>query len=184
MRIKSPYASVRYRQSTSLAPSRRGATHHRLVDQCTGRGTAQTARRSDDPDAWPGRALRAIPQILTLVLHQCIRPRIGASLVLRAAMDISARSISLADRPRIGGPKGSPVFDRAGKTVLHLIDFSRRPRQVNLDLHGGGILLFIHPISLVRSRLSPVPTCRLLTALRAGLVEAGRRSDLAAMCAP
>ena len=119
-----------------------------------------------------------------LVLHQCIRPRIGASLVLRAAMDISARSISLADRPRIGGPKGSPVFDRAGKTVLHLIDFSRRPRQVNLGLHGGGILLFIHPISLVRSRLSPVPTCRLLTASRAGLVEAGRRSDLAAMCAP
>ena len=63
-----------------------------------------------------------------LVLHQCIRPRIGASLVLRAAMDISARSISLADRPRIGGPKGSPVFDRAGKTVLHLVSISRRPR--------------------------------------------------------
>ena len=35
---------------------------------------------------------------------------------------------------------------------------------------GGGILL-IHPISLVRSGLSPVPTCRLLTASRAGLVE-------------
>jgi hypothetical protein len=32
------------------------------------------------------------------VLHQCIRPLIGACL-LRAIMDISARAISLADRP-------------------------------------------------------------------------------------
>jgi hypothetical protein len=33
------------------------------------------------------------------VLHQCIRPLIGARL-LRAIMDISARAISLADRPQ------------------------------------------------------------------------------------
>jgi len=35
--------------------------------------------------------------------------------VLRAIMDISARAISLADRPPTG-PFGSPVFARAGKT--------------------------------------------------------------------
>jgi len=34
------------------------------------------------------------------VLHQCIRPLIGA--VLRAAMDISARAFSLAGRPQVG----------------------------------------------------------------------------------
>src|SRR5262245_28181118 len=33
------------------------------------------------------------------VLHQCIRPLIGA-FELRAIMDISARAISLADRPQ------------------------------------------------------------------------------------
>jgi hypothetical protein len=33
------------------------------------------------------------------VLHQCIRPLIGA-FELRAIMDISARAISLANRPR------------------------------------------------------------------------------------
>src|SRR5712691_13060249 len=48
------------------------------------------------------------------VLHQCIRPLIGA-LVLRAIMDISAHAFSLAARPRTG-PFGSPVFACAGKT--------------------------------------------------------------------
>ena len=47
------------------------------------------------------------------VLHQCIRPLIGA--LLRTIMDISARASSLADRPR-HGPSGSPVFACAGKT--------------------------------------------------------------------
>jgi hypothetical protein len=36
-------------------------------------------------------------------------------IVLPAIMDISARAISLADRPR-SGPFGSPVFACAGKT--------------------------------------------------------------------
>ena len=48
-----------------------------------------------------------------VVLHQCIRPLIGA--LLRTIMDISARASSLADRPR-HGPSGSPVFACAGKT--------------------------------------------------------------------
>ena len=64
------------------------------------------------------------------VLHQCIRPLIGARFVLRAIMDISARAFSLADRPRMGqtGHQGSHA---PGRPVLHLVSSSRRPRQEN-----------------------------------------------------
>jgi hypothetical protein len=46
-----------------------------------------------------GRALQGIflSTWQVMVLHQCIRPLVGA--LLRAIMDISARAISLADRP-------------------------------------------------------------------------------------
>ena len=71
------------------------------------------------------------------VLHQCIRPLIGA--VLRATMDISARAFSLVvhrawpDLQRMKRwPCGPPVFASAGKTVLHLVSSSRRPRQVTI----------------------------------------------------
>ena len=51
-----------------------------------------------DPDVWSGRALQEIfVELASAVLHQCIRPLIGAC-VLRAIMDISARAISLTDR--------------------------------------------------------------------------------------
>src|SRR6516164_3225649 len=42
------------------------------------------------PDVWSRRALQDIRRPGFLVLHQCIRPRMGASSVLRATMDISA----------------------------------------------------------------------------------------------
>jgi len=42
-------------------------------------------------------------------------PAFDWSAVLLAIMDISARAISLADRPRLE-PFGSPVFAGAGKT--------------------------------------------------------------------
>src|SRR5215813_1334217 len=41
---------------------------------------------------------RGFLELASAVLHQCIRPLIGA--VLRATMDISAHAISLADRPQ------------------------------------------------------------------------------------
>jgi hypothetical protein len=50
-----------------------------------------------DPNVWSGRALQEV----FAVLHQCIRSLIGAGL-LRTIMDISARAISLADRPQPG----------------------------------------------------------------------------------
>lgn len=53
----------------------------------------------DDPHVWSGRALQEVfVELAVAVLHQCIRPLIGANALL-AIMDISARAISLADRP-------------------------------------------------------------------------------------
>src|SRR6516164_11180269 len=56
-----------------------------------------------DPNVWSGRALQENfdRDGGFAVLHQCIRPLIGA-FVLRAIMGISARAISLADRPQRG----------------------------------------------------------------------------------
>jgi len=45
------------------------------------------------------RRKRFFVELAVAVLHQCIRPLIGAR-VLRAIMDISARAISLPDRPQ------------------------------------------------------------------------------------
>src|SRR6478735_8453441 len=53
-----------------------------------------------DPNVWSGRALQEVfVEVAVAVLHQCIRSLIGAGL-LRTIMDISARAISLADRPQ------------------------------------------------------------------------------------
>jgi hypothetical protein len=57
---------------------------------------------------------------------RCIRHLGGAELLL-AIMDVSARSILLADKPQVE-LLGSPVLDRAGKTVAHrFLSLSRRP---------------------------------------------------------
>ena len=60
-----------------------------------------------------------------LVLRICIRPIHGAFELL-AIMDIRARSISFASRPR--RPEGPPDHERAGETFLHLLISTRRPR--------------------------------------------------------
>jgi len=46
-----------------------------------------------------------------------------------AIMDISARAISLADRPRLGH-LGHQCSHAPGRPNLHLVSSSRRPRQV------------------------------------------------------
>jgi hypothetical protein len=63
-----------------------------------------------------GPAVRCKPKMMiwrTLVLRFCIRPVDGAFELL-AIMDIRARSISFASRPR--RPYGSPDHERAGET--------------------------------------------------------------------
>jgi len=44
-------------------------------------------------------------------------------------MDISARAISLAARPRLGH-LGHQCLHAPGRPYLHLVSLSRRPRQV------------------------------------------------------
>jgi hypothetical protein len=68
----------------------------------------------NDPDVWSGRALQVVsPSYRFAVLHQCIRPLIGAFApghhgYQRACVLISGQASS--------GPFGSPVFACAGKT--------------------------------------------------------------------
>ena len=81
-----------------------------------------------------GPAARCKPKMMiwrTLVLRFCIRPIDGAFKLL-AIMDIRARSISFASRPR--RPYGSPDHERAGETFLHLLFPARRPRR-ELEIH-------------------------------------------------
>ena len=60
------------------------------------------------------------------VLHQCIRPLIGACAP--GHQDISARAFSLAARPQVGH-LGHQFSHAPGRPVLHLFSSSRRPRR-------------------------------------------------------
>src|ERR1019366_1516981 len=63
-------------------------------------------------------------------------------VVLRAIMDISARAISLAERPR-AGHLGHQCSHAPGRPNLHLVSSSRRPRQVGvIGLHHLALLIF------------------------------------------
>jgi hypothetical protein len=54
--------------------------------------------------------------------------------MLRATMDISARAISLTDRPR-PGHLGHQYSHAPGRPNLHFVSSSRRPRRVRrIDL--------------------------------------------------
>jgi len=80
-----------------------------------GRHLLKLSSSQFDPHLWSGRGLQEVSSSWrSAVLHQCIRSLIGAVL-LRTNMDISARAISLTDRPQ-RGHVGSPVFACAGKT--------------------------------------------------------------------
>jgi hypothetical protein len=60
---------------------------------------------------------RGFLDLADAVLHQCIRPLIGAR-VLRAIMDISARAVSLPVRPR-PGRSGHQCSHAPGRPILH-----------------------------------------------------------------
>jgi hypothetical protein len=67
-------------------------------------------------------------------------------VVLRAIMDISARAISLADRPR-RGHLGHQCSHAPGRPILHLVSSSRRPRRVrslgSSPAHGAAGAIFL-----------------------------------------
>ena len=54
------------------------------------------------------------------ILHQCIRPLIGACCVLRAIMEISAHAFSLNCRPRTGHC-GLQISHAPLRPILHLV---------------------------------------------------------------
>jgi hypothetical protein len=90
-----------------------------------------------DPNVWSGRALQGdFVDLADAVLHQCIRPLVGA--LLPAIMDISARAISLPDRSRWtiwvtsvrmrredrSSISSHPLADLGGQSVDYIIDNS------------------------------------------------------------
>jgi hypothetical protein len=78
-------------------------------------------------------------------------------VVLRAIMDISARTFSLADRPR-SGHSGHQCSHALGRPNLHLVSSSRRPRLEAVDRLRHRLLLKLLS-SFVRARgRSFVPT--------------------------
>src|SRR5437899_8561426 len=94
-------------------------------------------------------------------------------------MDISARAISLPDRPRLDH-LGHQYSHAPGRPILHLYFSSRRPRLETVDRLRHRLLL-ISPSSFVRAKgRSFVPASRTSIASRAGAVKAGRRAWLAA----
>ena len=89
------------------------------------------------------------------VSHQCIRPLIGACApghhgYQRACVLISGQAST--------GPSGSPGFACAGKTVLHLVSISRRPRQETCcDVMSS---LAPYPVQFLCSCHEAVPSSR------------------------
>jgi hypothetical protein len=67
-----------------------------------------------DPDVWSGRVVQEVfVDAGDAVLHQCIRPLIGACAPGPHGYQ---RACDLISGQASNGPNGSPVFARAGKT--------------------------------------------------------------------
>ena len=113
------------------------------------------------------------------VSHQCIRPLVGA--LLRAIMDISARTISLADRPQ-PSHSGHQCSHTAGRPPSSSQILSQTSAGEKVATSSIALLLFERALLLFESsfvragRRSFVPACARTTAPRAGAVKAGRHS--------
>ena len=102
-------------------PRAKGATIKRILElRSQGMGMVAIARK---PRCGSGTVHTSIWRLA--VLHQCIRPLIGAFAPGHHGYQ---RAIDLINGQASIEPSGSPVFDRAGKTDLHLLVLSRRPR--------------------------------------------------------
>ena len=135
-------------------------------------------------------------QLLTLMYGPAVRrkrfPRSGgcglasmypvsdwSTLWLPTIMDISARAISLPDRPRLG-QTGHQCSHAPGRPILHLVSSSRRPRRETGC--GTTSLIAPHLVQFLCSCRGVVPSSRpaLVRRRRAQeAVKAGRRAWLA-----
>src|SRR6516225_6816905 len=91
------------------------------------------------------------------VLHQCIRPLIGA--LLRAIMGISAHASSLPDKPRTGC-LGHQFSHTLGRPILHyrFILSQTSAGKSSLVTHRQSLLVCF--VLFLCSRLAPVPSSR------------------------
>src|SRR6202022_467434 len=89
-----------------------------------------------DPNVWSGRALQEdFVELADAVLHQCIRPLIGACCAPGHHGYQYQRAFELISGQASTGPFGSPVFACAGKTDP---PSSSHPLA---DLGGEGVLV-------------------------------------------
>ena len=95
-------------------------------------------------------------------------------------MDISARAILLADRPRLGH-LGHQCLHAPGRPNLHLVSSSRRPRLETVDRVMSSLAPSIAQFLLFEPRAVPSSRPAERRSRRAqGAVKAGRRAWLAA----
>ena len=95
----------------------------------SGRNLLYLSISCHDPNEWSGRASQEVFVELAAV-RSCINV-FGLSLEVTCSgpsLDISARAISLADRPRTGH-SGHQCSHAPGRPILHLVSSSRRPRR-------------------------------------------------------
>lgn len=98
------------------------------------RGRPEVGRRQRNRRCWPEcmvrpRVARGFVNLADAVLHQCIRPLIGACCA--PGHHGYQRAFQLISGQASNGPFGSPVFACAGKTdPPSLSHSSRRPRRV------------------------------------------------------
>jgi hypothetical protein len=122
------------------------------------------------------RVARGFVNLADAVLHQCIRPLIGACCA--PGHHGYQRAFELISGQASNGPFGSPVFACAGKTdPPSLSHSSRRPRRVRDVVTSSNAP---HVALFLCSCLAAVPSSRpaRADAPRARAVKAGRRAVL------
>ena len=87
------------------------------------------------PSVWTGRALQAESDDLEVIGLALLYPALDGTFVFLAIMDIRARSISFATRPR--RPYGPPDHERAGETFFSISSFRLADLGGKLTLSFG-----------------------------------------------
>src|ERR1700722_1245327 len=99
------------------------------VDRVDRKWLAEAQNVANDPNVWSGRASQVDFVELAVNGLASMYPAFDWSIVLLAIMDISARAISLPDRPQ-PGHLGHQCSHAPGRPNLHLVSSSRRPQRV------------------------------------------------------
>jgi len=121
-----------------------------------------------DPDVWSGRALQEVSSSCRIaVLHQCIRPLIGACCT--PGHHGYQRACDLISGQALIGPRGSPVFACAGKTDPPSLRFlSQTSAGKRIKLSHRMLLISSVPLFVPRAVPSSRPAHRRCVARRSG----------------